>query len=62
MEMHISIPSGAIYLGGKIVHSLKSKPYIIIDGVKSPLSEAEKKLAREMRKAFKPLIEKGEQK
>lgn len=60
MEMHIAIPSGRIYLGGKLVYSLKHKPYIIVDGVKSPLSPDEKRLAKEMTKAFTSLIEKGD--
>lgn len=58
MNIYIEIPSGKIILDGRLVHRLKSKPYTIVKGEKVSLTEAEKKLAREMRKAFAPLIEK----
>lgn len=62
MQMHIEIPSGKVFLNGHVVHRLKRMPYIVVDGVRSPLSEEEKKLAREMQKVFAPLTEMEESK
>lgn len=56
MNMHIVVPSGMIYLNGHLVQG-KRKPYIMIGNVKSFLSDDEKKLATEMRKAFAPIID-----
>ena len=62
MDMQIQIPSGKIFLNGHLVKSLKRNPYIDVNGIKSPLSEDEKRIAREMRKAFAELIDGEEQK
>lgn len=59
MDMHIVVPKGTIYLNGAVVQSLKRNPYTVVDGEKVYLTEDEKRLAREMTKAFKPLIEEG---
>lgn len=60
MDMYIKVPSGDIFLNGHHVKSLKRNPYIITDGIKIPLSDAEKEMAREMRKAFAEIIDEEE--
>lgn len=60
--MTIEIPSGRIRLDGKLVISLHYKPYVWFDGDKVYLTEEQKRIAKEMRKAFEPMIEKKRKK
>ena len=62
MDMYIRIPSGIILMRGQLVHRLSHNPYIIENGNKVFLTDAEKKLAREMRRVFAGLIDGEEQK
>jgi len=57
MNMFIEIPSGKILLNGNLVESLKHKPYTLVNGEKVFLTEEEKRMAREMRKAFAQIID-----
>ena len=58
MNMHIEIPSGVIYLDGHRVFRLRYKPFTIVNEKQVFLTADEKRLAKEMTKAFAPLIDK----
>ena len=56
-NMHIEVPSGKVFLNDVQVVSLKRKPYIMVNGKKVFLNDAQKALARGMVKAFAPMID-----
>lgn len=58
MDMQIVIPSGEIRLDGYPVQRMHRKPYIIQNGDQRFLTDAEKRLAKEMRKVFAPMLDK----